>query len=102
MSRSPDTPIPRSTTTRARYLDERMREVTRQPTITVTDIRQRVEEIRRHVRDPEKAHSLEDDLWEDVLLAIATMPYSTDSSQAIDLAEACLETLRIDFPRWSA
>ena len=66
--------------------------------ITRLDVRKKVGEIAESLDDPEKAHSLEDDLYELVIKAIAQG--NTD-----DIHGLCLEALntkKIDFPRWCA
>lgn len=47
--------------------------------------------------DPEMAHSMERNVWENVLRAIAH-----DPSNAQELATEALKTLDIDFERWMA
>ena len=65
--------------------------------MTVEDVQFRVEEIRRMAGDGESAHGLEDDLWEDVLEAIAG-----GAENARHLATAALCTRSISFSRWYA
>jgi len=60
-------------------------------------IRDAVENIRELVRDNEKAHSLEDDLWEEVLNAIAC-----GASNPQELAREALKTQEIEFNRWTS
>lgn len=47
--------------------------------------------------DPEAAHALEDDLWEDVLRAIAA-----GADEPEKLAREALLTQEVKFPRWYA
>ncbi len=65
--------------------------------ITLGTIQKRLEEIRACIDDPENAHSLENDLFLDVLEAI-----SNGSSNAQELAEAALKSTELEFPRWCA
>lgn len=67
--------------------------------MTVDDVMKRVDVIRECVGDPEAAHGMEDQLWHDVLIAIAIDDVEGDPS-AIALAAA--STWSIEFPRWSA
>jgi len=60
------------------------------------DVIDRVREIRRNQNDPERAHSMEDDLHRDVLKAIA----EDDCEEPRVCAETALDTLYLDFPRW--
>jgi hypothetical protein len=62
--------------------------------MTVEDIRERVAIIRAQRDDDERAHGLEDQLHQDVLLFLA------DNGNA--LAREALTTLDIDFARWCA
>ena len=66
--------------------------------ITRVDVRKRVSEIAKEIDDPEKAHSMEDDLWELVLKTLAIG--NTDDPKGI--CSEALKTKRIDFPRWCA
>ena len=67
--------------------------------LTLLDVEKRVGEIKNKVieRDYEYAHSMEDDLYVDVLKAIAA---GTRNSK--QMAEAALKTQELDFPRWYA
>ena len=58
--------------------------------MTVADVRARIEEIRWSVCDDETAHIKEDDLLRDVLWAI-----SFGAENAADLAAAALATTRL-------
>ena len=76
--------------------------------ITPTEVRKRLKEIRgctywegSTVVDDEKAHSLEDELYLDVLKAIANMHVSK-GHEAKQLARLALNTQRIGFRRWAA
>lgn len=66
--------------------------------MTPAEVLRRVEEIRALAWDDEVAHSREDDLHRDVLVAIA-QGRATDPTA---LAEAALMTWKIDFARWCA
>lgn len=66
--------------------------------MTPTDVRARIAEIRAVTGDPEKAHGREDDLYIDVLTAIAMQ--QTDDPRS--LAEEALKATDIGFPRWYA
>lgn len=61
--------------------------------MTVDEVRRRVAEIREKAWDDEVAHGMEDNLWRDVLRAIAT--------EKVAGAEASA-TEDIDFSRWCA
>jgi hypothetical protein len=66
--------------------------------MTIDEIKRRVEEIKTIAGDEERAHSLEDGLRNDVLLAIS-------QDKCIDPAECAFEVLKsneIDFQRWCA
>ncbi|KLK98059.1 hypothetical protein XJ18_17675 [Bacillus pumilus] len=63
--------------------------------MTVDDVRERVENIRQVAFDDETAHGMEDDLYIDVLEAIAT---GADSPEK--LAAEALKTQEIEFYRW--
>lgn len=65
--------------------------------MTVKEILKRVAEIKQAKGDDEKAHGLEDQLYHDVLVAIAR-----GSKKADELALAALETRYIEFSRWCA
>jgi len=65
--------------------------------MTIDDVKLAIEEIRRHSegpgRDPERAHSLEDELWFGVL---------TELSEHHAIAREALKTKDISFSRWCA
>jgi hypothetical protein len=63
--------------------------------ITVEEIRARVTEIDK--LDSERAHDAEDQLWCDVLRAIAEGAHN-----ASELAAEALKTEALDFSRWMA
>lgn len=65
--------------------------------LTVEDVKTRVEGIRDMSGDPEQSHSAEDSLYRDVLLAISL---GMSARRAAELADAALESRKIDFPRW--
>lgn len=67
--------------------------------MTIEEIEKRVQEIREIADDDddEAAHSKEDDLRNDVLLAI-----SKGASNPEELAYAVLKTGQIEFSRWCA
>lgn len=67
--------------------------------MTIEALRKRVEAIRAVSRDDEKAHGLEDNLYRDVLTAIAD---SDTCSDAPVLASIALETQLMPFDRWTA
>jgi hypothetical protein len=63
--------------------------------MTIVEIRFQVEQIQTMAgRDDEKAHGMEDALWQDVLRAIAK-----GSRKSRVLAREALKTLQIKFPR---
>jgi len=66
--------------------------------MTVKDVLQQVENVRHLKHDPEAAHCLEDELWDNVLMAIA----GDIGANPQELAKAALKTKEIDFPRWCA
>ncbi|WP_459198739.1 hypothetical protein [Bacillus subtilis] len=63
--------------------------------MTREDVLNTVERIRKSAGDDEIAHSMEDSLYLNVLMAIAT-----GAENASELAEAALNTQDIDFQRW--
>lgn len=65
--------------------------------ITVRQVRERVEALRRSHGDPEAAHLDEDTLHKEVLQAIASGHFLPQQ-----LAMEVLATADIDFPRWCA
>jgi hypothetical protein len=65
--------------------------------MTVDQVVARVAEIQQMSDDDENAHSSEDELWEDVLRAIAD-----GASQPASLAAVALRTKGISFARWHA
>ncbi len=65
--------------------------------MTVDDVIQRVAEINAERNDDEMAHSDEDSLHQDVLVAISN---GVDNAQ--ELALEALKTLDISFARWCA
>ncbi|GAP46877.1 hypothetical protein [Streptomyces azureus] len=65
----------------------------------VSQVRQRVQAIADAADDPEDAHMREDQLLVDVLKVIAD---SSTDDQARGLANAALETRKIEFERWCA
>lgn len=68
----------------------------------VIQVEARVREIRAvaEKRDHEKAHSLQDELYEDVLLEIARN--GSPRSRSSLLAQAAVEARKIDFERHKA
>jgi len=66
--------------------------------LTVGMVNEAVEHIRKIAGDDEAAHSEEDGLWHDVLLAIAEN--RVDDPKVI--AKAALQTQHIKFARWCA
>jgi DNA invertase Pin-like site-specific DNA recombinase len=67
--------------------------------VDASQVRQRVQAIADQVDDPEAAHSLEDDLFADVLTIIAQ---ESRDDHARALAGAALEARKIEFERWFA
>ena len=65
--------------------------------MTVDEIIDRTQVIRRASHDPELAHGEEDQLWSDVLRAIAD-----GAPEPAALARAALATADIAFDRWYA
>lgn len=63
--------------------------------MTVDDVQERVEVIRQIALDDETAHGMEDELYIDVLGAIAN---GADNPEK--LAAEALKTLEIEFSRW--
>ena len=64
------------------------------------EIANRVAAIREMAWDEDKAHGLEDALHRDVLLAIAEG--TLEDADPVIAARAVLDTLSIDFSRWTA
>lgn len=71
-------------------------------TITVDGVLKAINEIDANTHDPEKARALEDDLWREVLGAIAYAYGHLPEGEARKLAAAALRSRAIKFPRWSA
>lgn len=67
--------------------------------VSPANVRTEVERIRTLTGDPEVAHGAEDAVWVAVLEAIRD---ATSDPWARLLAKEALETLSIDFERWSA
>ncbi len=67
--------------------------------MTLDEIREAVAAIGRVAHDPERAHALQDDLFESVLLEIAQ---GSGSADPVDLAAEALKVREIQFPRWMA
>jgi len=65
--------------------------------MNIKEIEVELDRIKKAKGDQETAHLLEDDLWHDVLKAIAD---GADNPQ--ELAVKCLETDAIKFDRWYA
>jgi hypothetical protein len=65
--------------------------------VDINEIRTRVARIEAIRHDDEVAHSMEDDLYADVLRAIAN-----GAENAAELAREALRTGDIDFARWTA
>jgi hypothetical protein len=65
--------------------------------MSIDDIKQKVQTIRGHAEDPGKAHSLEDCLHLEVLMAIAA-----GCDNAAELAAEALKTDDIEFSRWTS
>lgn len=63
----------------------------------VEDIKATIEEIKFIVGDSEAAHGMEDDLYQDVLRAIAE-----GAENPAELATAALEAAKIQYTRWYA
>lgn len=68
--------------------------------LTLEKVRDRVAAIFEARHDDEKAHSLEDDLYRDVLMAVARGQYR--GCKAEDLAFEALKTQGLSFERWCA
>jgi hypothetical protein len=66
--------------------------------MTIDDVRERVNEIRKMAADDERAHIYEDRLREDVLQAIA----DGKCRDITGCAEEALTTRGISFARWCA
>lgn len=65
--------------------------------LTLADVEARVQNVREMTGDAEVAHSEEDQLYKDVLAAIAA-----GQRGAKDLAAAALKAAEIDYERWYA
>lgn len=65
--------------------------------ITIEEVEARVRMVESRKDDNESAHGIEDDLYEDVLRAIAE-----GSPEATALARAALKSKDVDFARWCA
>ena len=65
--------------------------------MTREDVINAVEDIRMESEDDERAHSLEDDLYEQVLLAVIN-----NNPESKEMAKEALKTKEIKFSRWCA
>ncbi len=65
---------------------------------TVEDVERELALIRKHSGDDEVAHSMEDDLHQCVLMAIANQT----AVEPVAMARLALTTLEMDFERWCA
>jgi hypothetical protein len=72
--------------------------VKRQAKVTLAEIRSRLAYIVEVQNDPEVAHKLEDELYYDVLRAIA----EGRCEKPREAAKLTITTAEIDFPRWFA
>jgi hypothetical protein len=68
--------------------------------MTATDVRERLDEIRRIAGDDEAAHGAQDALFREVLTAIATGTGSLRNARRI--AADALTVDEIEFGRWMA
>lgn len=66
--------------------------------MTVDEVRERVQQIRNMAGDDERAHSAEDALHQEVLLAIA----DGEAEDMRGISREALTTKDIDFCRWCA
>lgn len=69
--------------------------------MTTEIVQHRVMQVKVSMGDPESAHSMEDQLHKDVLVAIAFKD-DLDEATRRALAKEALKTLPLDFPRWCA
>lgn len=69
--------------------------------MTEHDIAEALKAIEDNKRDNEVAHSLEKQLWRDVLQAVANFEYANEAEAAI-AAEHALKSRDIKFERWFA
>lgn len=65
--------------------------------MTKSEVKKRVKDIKESAGDYESAHSMEDDLYLDVLNAIAD-----GAKDAAELAKEAIKTTKINFPRHCA
>lgn len=65
--------------------------------MTPDEVIKRVAEIAACCDDPEGAHGMEDDLYEDILRGIVA-----GDADVASIAKEALKTKEIDFPRWCA
>lgn len=73
-----------------------------QSTMTPQDVRDRIAEIGREARDPERAHLLEDGLYRDVLAAIANWKPEQGTLEYRALCQEALKSQDVDISRWTA
>lgn len=66
--------------------------------MTPDDVKQKVETIRASSDDAESAHSMEDELYENILTAIR----DGTIVDAVKCCEEALKTKELKFPRWCA
>jgi len=67
--------------------------------MTIDQIKERIEEIRSLVGDPEAAHSKEDDLYRDFIRYVAL---GSGGISIVVKARLVLTVIDIKFPRWHA
>lgn len=70
--------------------------------LTMKEVRRRIEDIRASAGDPEGAHGMQDELYLDVLKAVAASGWVAQRDRAVRLAQAVLVVEDIEFPRWMA
>ena len=65
--------------------------------MNIEDVKKRVDKIKEKITDDEIAHGMENQLWQDVLQAIAD-----GVENPAELAKEALKTNEVDFCRWNA
>lgn len=76
----------------------------RKPLRNLSDVLLRVQDIRNALPDDERAHSMEDDLYADVLRAVVdsvAVGKRINAAELRRMAEAALATKGMKFHRWA-
>lgn len=66
----------------------------------IDEIEKKIQEIKNCTSDPEKAHSLEDDLYHEFIRELSKGVVEYNS--ILEKAKMILSTEKLEFPRWCA